>query len=71
MIGIGDEVEVVPYSVEIGKLQARISEINPQVDDEGTVRIKARVKGNSWLLDGMNVQVFVKSCRTEKSVGDS
>lgn len=60
MIGIGDEVEVVPYSVEIGKLQARISEINPQVDDKGTVRIKARVKGNSWLLDGMNVQVFVK-----------
>lgn len=57
---IGSEVEVAPYSATIGRLQARISEINPQVDDKGTVRIKAKVGNNGRLLDGMNVQVFVK-----------
>lgn len=60
MVGIGDEVEVLPYSAGTEKLQARISEINPQVDDNGTIRIKARVNSNHRLLDGMNVQVFVK-----------
>ena len=45
--------------------QGSISEINPLVDENGMVRIKARVNGSNKLFDGMNVRVGVK-----RSVGE-
>ncbi len=45
--------------------QGSISEINPLVDENGMVRIKARVNGSNKLFDGMNVRVSVK-----RSVGE-
>ena len=37
-----------------------MSEINPLVDENGMVKVKASVEGNAGLFDGMNVRVSVK-----------
>ena len=62
---MGDKVEITPYASAAGVRQGSISEINPLVDENGMVRIKARVNGSNKLFDGMNVRVSVK-----RSVGE-
>ena len=59
LIKIGDKVEVAPYAQTAGSYQGSVSEINPLVDANGMVRVRARVSG-SGLFDGMNVRVSVK-----------
>ena len=65
LIKVGDKVEVTPYASAAGVRQGSISEINPLVDENGMVRVKARVNGGNKLFDGMNVRVSVK-----RSVGE-
>ena len=65
LIKVGDKVEVTPYASAAGVRQGNISEINPLVDENGMVRVKARVNGGNKLFDGMNVRVSVK-----RSVGE-
>ena len=60
LIKVGDEVEVTPYASAIGARRGSISEINPIVDANGMVRVKAQVAGGDRLYDGMNVRVSVK-----------
>ena len=60
LIGVGDKVEVTPYASAVGARTGCISEINPLVDENGMVRVKARVDGSEKLFDGMNVRVSVK-----------
>ncbi len=60
LIKVGDKVEVTPYASVAGMREGSISEINPLVDENGMVRVKARVNGGSQLFDGMNVRVSVK-----------
>ena len=60
LIKVGDEVEVTPYASAIGARRGSISEINPIVDANGMVRVKAQVTGGDPLYDGMNVRVSVK-----------
>ena len=60
LIKTGDKVEVTPYASTVGMCAGSISEINPLVDENGMVRVKARVEGGSKLFDGMNVRVSVK-----------
>ncbi|MDR1919489.1 MAG: efflux RND transporter periplasmic adaptor subunit [Tannerellaceae bacterium] len=60
LIKAGDKVEVVPYSLPEGKTEGRISEINPVVDENGMVRVKASVANRGQLFEGMNVRVSVQ-----------
>jgi membrane fusion protein, multidrug efflux system len=58
-IRMGDEVQIIPFSNQtISK--GRISEINPVVDENGLILIKALVKNSGSLMDGMNVKVLVE-----------
>lgn len=45
-----------------------VSEINPLVDENGMVRVKAQVNGGDKLFDGMNVRVTVKRLLGEQMV---
>ena len=65
LIKAGEKVEITPYASAAGVRQGSISEINPLVDENGMVRVKARVDGGDKLFDGMNVRVSVK-----RSVGE-
>lgn len=60
LIKVGDQVEVMPYASAVGTHTGRISEINPMVDANGMVRVRAQVGAGSKLYDGMNVRVSVK-----------
>lgn len=53
----GDRVEVAPFA---GTCSGTVSEINPLVDENGLVSVRARVNGGARLFDGMNVRVSVK-----------
>lgn len=65
LIKVGDKVEVTPYASSAGMRTGSISEINPLVDENGMVRVKAKVDGSDKLFDGMNVRISVK-----RSVGE-
>lgn len=60
LIGVGDKVEVTPYASAVGVRTGSISEINPMVDENGMVRVKAKVDGSDKLFDGMNVRISLK-----------
>ncbi len=60
LIKVGDQVEVTPYASAVGKRTGSVSEINPLVDENGMVRVKAQVNGGDKLFDGMNVRISVK-----------
>ena len=65
LLKVGDKVEIIPYASNIEVCQGSISEINPIVDENGMVRIKASVNGRNKLFDGMKVRVKIK-----RSVGE-
>ena len=56
----GDRVEVAPFAGTAGACSGTVSEINPLVDENGLVSVRARVNGGVKLFDGMNVRVSVK-----------
>lgn len=56
----GDRVEVAPFAGTAGTCSGTVSEINPLVDENGLVSVRARVNGGVKLFDGMNVRVSVK-----------
>lgn len=60
LIKVGDQVEVTPYASLVGTRKGSISEINPLVDANGMVRVKAQVNSGDKLYDGMNVRISVK-----------
>lgn len=68
LIKVGDKVEITPYASTVGVRQGNISEINPLVDENGMVRVKARVNGGNKLFDGMNVRVSVKRSVADQMV---
>ena len=58
-IRLNDEVQVIPFSSR--KIcRGRISEINPVIDENGMILVKAQVKNPGGLIDGMNVKVIVE-----------
>lgn len=61
LISTGDKVVISPFSVSGYNVQGRIVEINPAVDKNGMVRVKAQVLSPSnKLFDGMNVNVRIQ-----------
>ncbi len=63
LIKIGAAVDVTPFSSDEPR-QAIITEINPVVDENGQIAVKASLKGNG-LIDGMNVSVTARSLITK------
>lgn len=63
-IRLNDEVQLIPFSNQTVS-KGRISEINPVVDENGLILVKALVKNPGGLMDGMNVKVLV-----EKEIAD-
>ena len=61
MISSGDKVLISPFSVADYNVEGRIVEINPSVDKNGMVRVKASIQSASnKLFDGMNVNVRIQ-----------
>ena len=60
LISEGDRVEVTPYAATLSSRKGRVTEVNPMVDENGMVQVKATVEGAAKLFDGMNVRVSVK-----------
>lgn len=59
LLHCGDRVEILPFS-SAKPSSGSITEINPLVDENGMVGVKASIASGSGLFDGMNVRVSVK-----------
>lgn len=60
LIRLGDPVEVTPFAASGTTTSGSISEINPLVDKEGMVQVKAAVRNGGQLFEGMNVKVSIR-----------
>lgn len=58
-IKVKDKIDVEPFAVN-KTYQGDIATINPQVEKDGTILIKALVKNDGNLIEGMNVKVFIQ-----------
>ena len=54
-----DKIAIAPFATS-ESYEGQISTINPQVEKDGTILIKAQVKNDGQLLEGMNVKIFIK-----------
>jgi RND family efflux transporter MFP subunit len=60
LVRAGDKVEVTPFSMPDEKTDGRISEINPLVDVNGMVQVKATIARTGRLFEGMNVRISIR-----------
>ena len=57
----GDRIQVLPFAIPDYVSEGRITEINPTIDRNGTVRVKASVNNpGNRLYEGMNVRVKIQ-----------
>lgn len=54
-----DKITIQPFALD-KSYQGFIQTINPQVEEDGTILIKAQIKNDGNLLEGMNVKVFIQ-----------
>ncbi|RNC63795.1 efflux RND transporter periplasmic adaptor subunit [Proteiniphilum sp. X52] len=59
MIRTGDKIKVTPFSMPGVEIEGRVSEINPWVDKNGMVQVKASVGYHERMVEGMNVRVSI------------
>lgn len=59
-LSVGLPVRVIPYADESLSFNGKIADINPTIDGNGQVFVRASVSGNAKLVDGMNVKVVVE-----------
>lgn len=67
LIRMGDQVVITPYAGG-NAFEGKVSEINPLVDTNGMVKVKASVNGQGKLFSGMNVRVSVRRSLGEQLV---
>lgn len=67
-INKGMPVGIIPFINDSTMISGRISQINPQVDETGMIKIKAELRNNGQLIDGMNVKVVIRKPVTGKLV---
>lgn len=61
MINVGDKVAVSPYALNGISVEGNITEINPAVDRDGMIRVKAGISNpDNKFFDGMNAKVIIK-----------
>ncbi|GAA3560911.1 efflux RND transporter periplasmic adaptor subunit [Snuella lapsa] len=58
-IAAGGQIQITPFALS-KSYQCTITTINPQVEKDGTILVKARVKNDGQLMEGMNVKVFIQ-----------
>lgn len=59
MIRTGDKIKVAPFSMPGVEVAGSVSEINPWVDKNGMVQVKASVGYHERMVEGMNVRVSI------------
>ena len=60
LVKLGQKVEIVPQASTISVQKGEICSMNPLVDEKGLIQVRARVKGNVGLMEGMNVSVQIQ-----------
>lgn len=58
-VSIYDKIKITPFALR-KTYEGHITTINPQVEQDGTILVKAKVKNDGNLLEGMNVKVFIQ-----------
>lgn len=59
-VKIGNNVEATPFSIK-KRYKGKITEINPIVDNNGMIKVKALIKNtDNKLIEGMNVEIKIK-----------
>ncbi len=59
MVQKGASVVVTPFSMPDVTIQGKITEINPWVDENGMVRIKASLNPHRKVIEGMSVRISI------------
>jgi len=59
-INKGMPVGIIPFINDSTLISGTITQINPQVDETGMVKVKAEFRNNGRLIDGMNVRVIIR-----------
>jgi RND family efflux transporter MFP subunit len=68
-IALGQPVAVVPFSADSVSQLGNITEINPLIDDNGLVTVKAQIKNlHKKLFEGMNVRISIRKPCPDKLV---
>lgn len=65
-IRLGQKVLITPFANAQLTIDGSISAINPTVDKNGQIAVTATVKGESGLIDGMNVKVVVEDAISDQ-----
>lgn len=60
LVKMGQKVEIIPQASTVGVQTGEIFGMNPMVDEKGQILVKAQVKGNVGLMEGMNVTVKIE-----------
>lgn len=58
-ITVNGQIQMEPFALN-KTYKGHIVTINPQVEKDGTILVKAKVKNDGSLLEGMNVKVFIQ-----------
>lgn len=66
-VSVNDPVEIMPFALE-KTYQGKITTINPLVEKNGTILVKAAVKNDGKLIEGMNVKVLIQKDIPEQLV---
>lgn len=66
-VKLADGVRVIPFASN-KEYSGIISEINPLIDENGLVTVKAEVSNNGELWEGMNVKVIIEKAFPDKLV---
>ena len=56
----GMPVGIIPFINDSTIISGRITQINPQVDESGMIKVRAELRNNGLLIDGMNVKVVIR-----------
>lgn len=59
-ITTGMPIGIIPFVDDSLVIAGKIIQINPQVEDNGMIRVRAEFRNNNRLIDGMNVKVLVR-----------
>ena len=57
IVKVGSMVTITPIATKAAQYEARVMDINPMVDENGAVSVRAKLKADRNLFDGMNVEV--------------
>lgn len=66
---VGMSVEITPYANQKRIFRGKVTEVNPKIDENGMVKVKAVADNvNGALVDGMNVSILLKRQIGEKLI---